>query len=120
MVAKIYYDLSRLSEMLDGDKDAIINMIKVFNNSTPDLLAQISDLLDQGDLMGVAKVAHNLKSSVSVFGVYDIMDDIDRVVLLGRQNSGQEEISILVSNIDEILTETMHQLEAYQKDLEMR
>ncbi|MBN1340555.1 MAG: Hpt domain-containing protein [Bacteroidales bacterium] len=118
MVEKIYFDLSKLSEMLDGDKEAIINMIRVFNHSTPELLAQLDDLFEKNDLEKVAKVAHNLKSSVSVFGIHTLIADLDRIVSLGRQNTGKEEISLLIQKTERVLRDTILQLETHQKDLE--
>jgi len=118
MVANKFYDLSRLYEMLDGDKVAMLNMIQIFNQSTADLVIQIKDAFENNDLISVSKTAHNLKSSLAVFGIRELLDDFDRLITLARAETGHNEISSLIERADDVLALTCKQLEDYGAEVE--
>ena len=69
MDSKKLFDLTNLNEMLGGDKKAILQMVKIFLQATPDSLNELNKCYEKNDLQGVSKLAHKLKSSVDILNI---------------------------------------------------
>lgn len=105
------FDLTNLNEMLGGDKKAILQMVKIFLQATPDSLSELNKCYQKNDLQGVSKLAHKLKSSVDIFSVTEIKQDIRRLEIITRDNVSIDEVPQLVENINTILDQTLSQVE---------
>lgn len=111
MDSKKLFDLTNLNEMLGGDKKAILQMVKIFLQATPDSLNELNKCYEKNDYQGVSKLAHKLKSSVDIFAVTDIKQDIRRLETITRENVNLDEVPKLVGNINSILDKTIKQVE---------
>jgi HPt (histidine-containing phosphotransfer) domain-containing protein len=111
MDSKKLFDLTNLNEMLGGDKKAILQMVKIFLQATPDSLNELNKCYQKNDLQGVSKLAHKLRSSVDIFSVTDIKQDIRRLESITRDNVNLDEVPTLVDNINNILDKTLAQVE---------
>ncbi len=111
MDSKKLFDLTNLNEMLGGDKKAILQMVKIFLQATPDSLSELNKCYQKNDLQGVSKLAHKLKSSVDIFSVTDIKQDIRRLENITRDNVSLDEVPQLVENINAVLDKTLSQVE---------
>jgi len=116
MDSKKLFDLTNLNEMLGGDKKAILQMVKIFLQATPDSLSELNKCFQKNDLQGVSKLAHKLKSSIDIFSVADIKQDIRRLENITRDNVSLDEVPQLVENINAILDKTLSQVEK-EKDM---
>jgi HPt (histidine-containing phosphotransfer) domain-containing protein len=103
MDSKKYYDLTNLSEMLGGDRKAIFQMIKIFLQATPESLSELNKCYEKNDMDGVSKLAHKLKSSVDIFAINDIKQDIRRLENNTRDNINIDEVPELVEKINNFL-----------------
>ncbi len=117
MDSKKLFDLTNLNEMLGGDKKAILQMVKIFLQATPDSLSELNKCYQKNDLQGVSKLAHKLKSSVDIFSVTDIKQDIRRLENITRDNVNLDEVPQLVDNINSILDQTLSQVEDEKEKL---
>lgn len=111
MDSKRLFDLTNLNEMLGGDKKAILQMVKIFLQATPESLNELNKCFQKDDLQGVSKLAHKLKSSVDIFAITDIKQDIRRLENITRDNVNLDEVPELVGKINKILAETISQVE---------
>lgn len=111
MDSKRLFDLTNLNEMLGGDKKAILQMVKIFLQATPESLNELNKCYDKNDMQGVSKLSHKLKSSVDIFSVNDIKQDIRRLENITRENVSLDEVPTLVKRINDILGETIRQVE---------
>jgi HPt (histidine-containing phosphotransfer) domain-containing protein len=111
MDSKKLFDLTNLNDMLGGDKKAILQMVKIFLQATPDSLNELNKCYEKNDLQGVSKLAHKLKSSVDIFSVNDIKQDIRRLENITRENVNLDEVPTLVASINNILAQTISQVE---------
>lgn len=111
MDSKRLFDLTNLNEMLGGDKKAILQMVKIFLQATPESLNELNKCYDKNDMQGVSKLSHKLKSSVDIFSVTDIKQDIRRLENITRENVSLDEVPTLVKRINDILSQTISQVE---------
>lgn len=110
MEAKKLYDLSNLNEMLGGDRAAIFQMVKIFLQATPESLNELNTCFDKNDLDGVSKLAHKLKSSIDIFCVNEIKQDIRRLENNTKDNINVDEVPTLVQKINSILKLAIEQV----------
>jgi HPt (histidine-containing phosphotransfer) domain-containing protein len=108
---KKLFDLTNLDEMLGGDRKAVLQMVKIFLQATPESLNELNKCYDKKDLEGVSKLAHKLKSSIDIFCIYDIKQDIRRLENNTRDNINIDEVPGLVDNINSILGKAIEQVE---------
>ncbi len=62
-------DLTYLDEILGHDKDLKIEMIDLFIQNVPNDVDLLGNAILEKDLMGVKKIAHHMKSSLSMFNL---------------------------------------------------
>lgn len=110
MDSKRLFDLTNLNEMLGGDQKAIFQMIKIFLQATPESLNELNKCYQKDDSEGVSKLAHKLKSSVDIFCINDIKQDIRRLENNTRDNINKDEIPDLVEKINSILNRAIEQV----------
>ncbi len=117
MDSKKLFDLTNLNEMLGGDQKAIFQMVKIFLQATPESLSELNKCYETNDLDGVSRLAHKLKSSVDIFCVNDIKQDIRRLENNARDNINVDEVPTLVEKLNRILNETIEQVKAEKENL---
>jgi HPt (histidine-containing phosphotransfer) domain-containing protein len=110
MDSKKLFDLTNLNEMLGGDQKAIFQMIKIFLQATPESLNELNKCYQKDDTDGVSKLAHKLKSSVDIFCINDIKQDIRRLENNTRDNINKDEVPDLVEKINSILNLAIEQV----------
>lgn len=116
MDSKKLFDLTNLNEMLGGDQKAIFQMVKIFLQATPESLSELNKCYQKNDLDGVSRLAHKLKSSVDIFCVNDIKQDIRRLENNTRDNINVDEVPALVEKLNSVLNQTIEQV-IEEKDL---
>ena len=62
-------DLSYLDEILGNDKDLKMEMIDLFIQNVPNDVDLLGDAILEKDLLGIKKMAHHMKSSLSMFNL---------------------------------------------------
>lgn len=117
MDSKRLFDLTNLNEMLGGDKKAILQMVKIFLQATPESLSELNKCFQKDDYQGVSKLAHKLKSSVDIFAINDIKQDIRRLENITRDNVSLDEVPDLVGKINKTLSETIKQVEVEKETM---
>ncbi len=110
------FDLTNLDEMLGGDRQAMLQMVKIFLQATPESLTELNNCFKKDDLDGVSKLAHKLKSSIDIFAISEIKHDIRRLENLAREGVSIEEIPALVEKVNRILNEVIEQV-GLEKDI---
>ncbi len=110
MDSKKLFDLTNLNEMLGGDQKAIFQMVKIFLQATPESLSELNKCFQKNDLDGVSRLAHKLKSSVDIFCVNDIKQDIRRLENNTRDNINVDEVPTLVEKLNSVLDQTIEQV----------
>jgi HPt (histidine-containing phosphotransfer) domain-containing protein len=117
MDSKKLFDLTNLNEMLGGDQKAIFQMVKIFLQATPESLSELNKCYEKNDLDGVSRLAHKLKSSVDIFCINDIKQDIRRLENNTRDNINVDEVPALVEKLNNVLNQTIQQVTEEKEDL---
>jgi len=117
MESKKLFDLTNLNEMLGGDQKAIFQMVKIFLQATPESLSELNKCYEKNDLDGVSKLAHKLKSSIDIFCINDIKQDIRRLENNTRDNINIDEVPELVSKLNTILNLAIEQVKQEKDNL---
>ncbi len=66
--AGLAWDRAAMLERLDGDEAFVLELVKLFQERRPDLLASLESAIGAQDAAAIARAAHALKSSVSNLG----------------------------------------------------
>jgi PAS domain S-box-containing protein len=74
-------------ERVGGDRDLLVELVRLFLQECPGWLADLRRGLQAGDAGVVQRVAHNLKSCLGNFGVRAGFERAKRVELMGRERS---------------------------------
>jgi len=64
-------DLAYLKDLSGGDREYEIEMTEQFLRNVPEELGQLEAALEKGDRVTLSKVAHNMKTTVSIMGLGD-------------------------------------------------
>ncbi len=120
MDSKKMFDLTNLNEMLGGDQKAIFQMIKIFLQATPESLSELNKCFSKDEFDGVSKLAHKLKSSVDIFCIHDIKQDIRRLENITRENINLDEVPELVEKINRVLNIAIEQVKEEKEILHKR
>ena len=74
-------DLGYLREVSGGDREYEIEMTEQFLQSVPEELGQLEAAMEKGDRMTMSKVAHNMKTTVSIMGLgeklFGLLDQLE-------------------------------------------
>jgi HPt (histidine-containing phosphotransfer) domain-containing protein len=97
------YDLKHVKLFLGDDKQQLINMITIFLSETPLTLTDLNNNLNEKNYDEVKFYAHKLKSSIDLFQINGLQDDIRTLEQLA---SGQEDIPSIDKYVNSI-TSTM-------------
>lgn len=97
------YNINNLISDLQGDMEAVTEMLKVFLEFAPLNLEELNKALEDADYKAIASVAHKMKYSISNYGIDSLKDDILSVEILSKQHSNLEDIKIHIDKINIVL-----------------
>ncbi len=78
-------DLSDLQAMAKGNKQFIREMAEIFVGQNPGDIAELESAIAAGDYEGISMVAHRMKTSIGFIGLKSLMQPLDDVEQLGKQ-----------------------------------
>ena len=113
MKGKIY-DLSQVKLFLGDDKQQLGNMINIFVSETPVMIQALNENMQNKNLEEVRFYAHKLKSSIDLFLINGLQQDIRDLEQLAREKRDVTTIQQYVSDIT-VTLETV--IEEIQKEV---
>lgn len=81
------FDRSAAMERVGNDTGLFRELADLFIDQTPGLLDQIREALEMGDAGRLARAAHTLKGSMSVFGAEHALEAAQRLDAIGRSGN---------------------------------
>jgi HPt (histidine-containing phosphotransfer) domain-containing protein len=75
---EISIDISYLESMTGGDKQLMKEMIDIFKEQVPEFVGEMKKCLSVSDYKGLAAIAHKAKSSISIFGLVQLISDLKK------------------------------------------
>lgn len=79
----IKLDWQQALENVDGSEDLLLELAKLFIETSSDMLAQISTAITNHDAPGLHRAAHNLKGSARIFAAGEAVDQAMRLEVMG-------------------------------------
>lgn len=86
------YNLDKLNEMADGDKDFIESVISVFLEEVPVDLEALEIALKEKNHESVHQLAHKIKPNVDLLGMEQTRAAALQMETLGKQAANMEDI----------------------------
>jgi len=97
------YDLSQIKLFLGDDKQQLGNMISIFVTETPVMIKALNENMQTKNLEEVRFYAHKLKSSIDLFQINGIQQDIRVLEQLAVEKNDVPLIEQYVSDITNTL-----------------
>jgi signal transduction histidine kinase/CheY-like chemotaxis protein/HPt (histidine-containing phosphotransfer) domain-containing protein len=85
-------DLSELQAMAKGNKQFIREMAEIFVEQNPGDMAELESAIAGEDYEGISNIAHRMKTSVGFIGLKALMQLLNDMERLGKQQQGIAEI----------------------------
>ncbi len=93
-------DLSYLFEISFGDPKYVFDVLSIFIETFPPGLANLEKLIrETDDYDAIHKQAHTLKSSASIVRIREMYDDLSRIDMLSRSETGKTEMIARIDNV---------------------
>ncbi len=105
------YDLGAISEIVAGDQEEINELNKMFLVETPKSLSQLNEFADNKNWAQVASTAHKLKSSVRLWNITGIENEIVQIEQKAKDSSTYDDIPPLLEKVNNVLKEVFFHLE---------
>lgn len=100
------YNLDKLREMAGNDQDFIQKMVDMFLTQAPDMLAKISEHLNNEDYKKLRDIAHKMKPSLDFMGISSLHAEIRKIEKYAEARSNLSELPGLVQLLKQT-TETV-------------
>jgi len=110
------YNLDKLNEMADGDKDFINSVISVFLEEVPQDLEQLETALSQRNYENVYKLAHKIKPNVDLLGMEQTRQAALDIETLGKNAAGSSEIERIFPTLKKDIHQVISEL---KKDFDL-
>lgn len=104
------YNLSQVKLFLGDDKQQLGNMITIFLNETPTMLKALNENCESRNFEEVKFYAHKLKSSIDLFQINGLQNDIRTLEKLAIEKKDLPAIGRYVTGITGTLNVVMSEL----------
>jgi len=104
-------DFKYLSETMGGKKKSIREVIDAFVEQVPVQLQSINDAITQKDYSIIERVAHVMRSSVSIMGISSLVPVLQEMETLGANATDMEKIKKLNQKLNSISEQALEEIE---------
>ena len=110
MKGKIY-DLSQVKLFLGDDRQQLGNMISIFISETPVMIQALNENMDIRNYEEIKFYAHKLKSSIDLFQINGLQNDIRVLEQLAGEKNNVSAIEQYVSDITNTLESVIDEIQ---------
>lgn len=104
------YHLDTLIGFVGDDPDAIQNMVRIFMQTTPELLETINECFKQNYSEELSKAAHSIKPTLDVFGIDKLHATIRKIEQKSRDEELDSEMVALINELNTVLEDVFKAL----------
>ena len=105
------YDLGQVKLFLGDDKQQLGNMISIFVSETPTMIQALNENMENKNLEEVRFYAHKLKSSIDLFQINGLQQDIRDLEKLAMEKNDVTSIQQYVSDITITLKSVIEEIQ---------
>lgn len=109
-----YIRLDYLNELTGGDDEIMGEMMNLFSENTPDVLARLRSLYNSKDWEEIKKVAHKFKPTLSYMGIKELEGVVPQIEKLALDNDPEEKIPALLDTLDFYTNEALKEIRENQ------
>jgi HPt (histidine-containing phosphotransfer) domain-containing protein len=80
-------DMAEVMELLDGDKELLIECFDEFLSDMPQTLAEIQNAIEQKNALNLDEAAHKLKGSLRYMGAAQAADVAYQLEIMGKEQN---------------------------------
>jgi len=80
-------DIAEVMEILDGDKELLIECFDEFLSDMPQMLAEIQSAIEQKNALNLGEAAHKLKGSLRYMAAAQAADIACQLEIMGKQQN---------------------------------
>lgn len=106
------YDLSMIQSVSGGDEAFIKKMIRLFMQTVPQNVQELTTATSQGNWEQVAKMAHKLKSTIDSMGIRSIHDLIRSIEMQAKNHDQLDTLPEKVKEIETVVSQCIFQLQS--------
>ncbi len=105
------YNLGQVKLFLGDDKQQLGNMIGIFVNETPVMIRALNENMEIGNYEEIKFYAHKLKSSIDLFQINGLQNDIRVLEQLAGEKNNVSAIQQYVSDISNTLETVIEEIQ---------
>lgn len=98
-IAEKMIDLTYLTNVCDGDKVFMRDMIETFISNTPAAINEMQKLINKTAWPKVADIAHKLKPSITFMGIESLKTVVKQIEDFGKEDYNTDQIPELVNDL---------------------
>jgi CheY-like chemotaxis protein len=80
------FDINELYERVEGDKELMLELLRLFREQTPQMMAEIRRCAQSSDSAGLRQAAHSFKGACANLGARPAMKSAFALEVMGREN----------------------------------
>jgi HPt (histidine-containing phosphotransfer) domain-containing protein/CheY-like chemotaxis protein len=108
---KPLYDLSKLREVSNGNKQFIQKMIQLFRKESMAAVEKIKEAYANGDIEKIKAAAHKIKPSFQTMSIDCVAEDIRQLESFDIAKNNKEVLRSLINKLDAVINKVVLQLE---------
>ena len=110
-------DLTLLKNVVGDDREMLLDMLDLFVEDIPAQVSNITTFAEQRKAVELGTEAHKLKATPQYVGFFEMFEVIKQLEMLGKSGNYTDEITELVSKLNDQLQEGLPLLEEKRKEL---
>ncbi|MEN8138471.1 MAG: Hpt domain-containing protein [Bacteroidota bacterium] len=106
------YDLSKLEELADGDREFVIDIVSTFLDHAPIQVKEIEEAFEQADYKMLGDVAHKLKPSLDLMGIDSLYKVIRLIEQCAKEETKQKELPRIINEFTSIFEKVLDEIKS--------
>lgn len=103
-MAEKKFNVSKLSTIVGGNKDQMNELKSLFLSVNRQNLADLNLAYKNGHLVKVKEIAHKLKTSIDLWDISELKQDIRKIERLAHDGINNKALELLIQKLNEVLT----------------
>lgn len=116
-VAEPEISLAYLSDIADGSKEFMVEMIDIFLKQTPDYLQELETGIAHQDWSTVAEIAHKIKPTFTFIGVEQATEAMSEIEKIARSGNELTQIATVFQQVKPLTQGVFSRLANIRKEL---
>jgi CheY-like chemotaxis protein len=111
------WDPAQALERMDGDRNLLRDVLKIFLEETPTLLAKVRQAVDNADAAGLERAAHSLKGELAYLGISAICQQAKELEDMGRNRDlrdAMQKLPAFAGNLEQVMEQVRQVVATYE------